>query len=643
MRLDSDGATDMQARQDCGAGGCNPAPWSGGSGDDYLGGAPFGLDRWTIDRVCVEQLMRTIVNKIVKDACTQTPTLAGDTGDLTDCIPWLEARGYHTAQELALIHSRRYGGGGIVCWIDDGRPPEMEVDVMAVRDVRGFFALPKWYMTPMDAGSNRVAAGWYGQRYGRPEHYIVTPQNPGSTDGTGIDPAMVDALAGGRKFHRSRIIPFPYCDELDLRQARQYPNWGGWGPGVVEACLPAYLTRRQGALKTSDIINGSHYNVLTMPNIAHSQSTPDGGATLDNAISWIKWCLGRTGGGLPFTAVDKASTLEPKSHTLTGISDILAAQRLFLLDFLPEYTEVALFSSGGGSGLSGDSNEGQWRAYYGNVAQYRERVMWTSGTFGGGMQQAVRLAMLSRSGPTRGQLDMSCRPTWPSLWVDTDERKAQTRKMNAEARAVEIASLKLTAEAALRHDPTLAGNPNAAYPSLDVDDAFPLPQATPGGGALSPPPAPGAAPAGPPATTPATAVNAIAEEGAAAPGATQDAPDMGATTPAQPVLPGILEPDALAGGPAAALALPADIATEKELARALGMTSTAFRKWVAAQPGVDTYPVPPGTRGGHRYRMGQVLEAFNASAKGKLDAMRRTPVRASNTPTEADLLAQYKR
>jgi len=619
----------MVERQDCGPGGCNPAPWSaGGAGDDYLGGAPFGLDRWTIDRVCVEQLMRTIVNKIVKDACTQTPTLAGDTGDLTDCIPWLEARGYHTAQELALIQSRRYGGGGIVCWIDDGRPPEEEVDVMAIRDVRGFFALSKWYLTPIDAGSNRVAAAWYGQRYGRPEHYAVSPPNPGSADGAGMTPEMASALQGGRKFHRSRIIPFPYVDELDLRQARQFPNWNGWGPGVVEACLPAYLTRRQGALKTSDIINGSHYNVLTMPNVAHAQSTPDGGTALDNAIGWIKWCLSRTGGGLPFTAVDKASTLEPKSHTLTGISDILQQQRLFLLDFLPEYTEVALFSSGGGNGLSGDSNEGQWRAYYGNVAQYRERVMWSAGTFGGGMQQAVRLSMLSRSGPTRGQLDMSCRPTWPSLWVDTDERKAQTRKMNAEARAVEIASLKLTAEAAFRYDTTLAGNPQAAYPGLDVDNVFPLPRITPGGGALSPPPAPGAAPDGPPATTPATAVNAIAEEGAAPLEGTQDAPAPGAVPlPAQPTLPGILEPEAITGGPASALALPADIATEKELARALGMTSTTFRKWVAAQSGVDTYPVPPGTRGGHRYRMGQVLEAFNASAKGKVDAMRRPVVR----------------
>jgi hypothetical protein len=64
---------------------------------------------------------------------------------------------------------------------------------------------------------------------------------------------------------------------------------------------------------------------------------------------------------------------------------------------------------------------------------------------------------------------------------------------------------------------------------------------------------------------------------------------------------------------------------ETELARALGMTKGAFRKWVAAQgeDTVKTYPMPPGMRGGHRYRMGQVLDAFNASAQAKVDAMRR--------------------
>lgn len=621
MRQDAGG--DAIERQDCGPGGCGPVPWGGAGGDgDYLGGMAFGLDRWTIDRICVEQLMRTIVRKIVEDACAEAPTLAGDTGDLSDCVPWLENRGYNTAQESALIYSRRYGGGGVVCWIDDGRPPEEEVDITAIKSVGGFFALPKWYLTPIGAGSTRVKAGWYGQRYGRPESYMVTPPNPGAPEAAGMDPAMIDALAGGRVFHRSRIIPFPYCDELDLRQARQYLNWNGWGPGVVEACLPAYLARRSGALKTTDILNGSHYNVLTMPNVAHAQSTPVGGQALNNAIGWIKWCLQQAGTGLPFTAVDKASTLEPKSHTLTGISDILKEQRLFLLDNLPDYTEVALFSSGGGNGLSGDSNEGQWRAYYGNVARYRQRTVWTSGTFGGGMQQAARLAMLSKDGPTGGQLDMSCRPTWPSMWQDTDEKRAATRKTNAEARAIEMATVKLTPEAALRFDTTLAGNPTSAYPGLDVDDVFPLPTATPGGGALTPPPAPGAVPAstGAPATTPATALNAIAEESAAAsPAPTQDAPPAG---PVQQTLGGMLEPEATAGAPEAALALPKDIAKETELARALGMTKVAFRKWVAAQSGIDTYPSPPGTRGGHRYRMGQVLAAFNASAKAKVDAMR---------------------
>ena len=159
-------------RTDCAGGGCATAP--GWALDDYgpLGWGYVGLNRTTIDYACTEQLMFTIVSALVDDACQDTPTLAGEhCGELTDCVGWLAERGYYEAQSQALYYSRQYGGGGVVCFVDDGRPPEMEVDVSAVRDVRGFYALPKWYLVPADMGSDRIGAGWYGQRIGKPEHY----------------------------------------------------------------------------------------------------------------------------------------------------------------------------------------------------------------------------------------------------------------------------------------------------------------------------------------------------------------------------------------------------------------------------------------------------------------------------------------
>ena len=615
------------ARTDCGpGGGCAPAP--GWGLDDYgpLGWSYVGLNRTTIDYACTEQLMFTIVSALVDDACQDTPTLSGEhCGELTDCVQWLAERGYYEAQSQALYYSRQYGGGGVVCFIDDGRPPEMEVDIASVRDVRGFYALPKWYLVPADAGSDRIGAGWYGQRIGRPEHYWMTPLVPPNLASMGSAGERDQAYlqAGGQRYHRSRVIPWPYRTDMDMRQARRFPNWSGWGPGVVEGCIAAYMARRTGVLRTDTIMASSHFNVFTTQNVANALSTPDNGAGIRNIIAWVQDCLASTiNGVLPFVTIDKNSTMEAMSHTLTGLSDILREQRGFLLDNLPEYIEPRIFGAGGQGGISGDSGlTGLWRTYYGNVANYQRSIIWTAGKFGGGQQQAVRLAMMSQHGPTDGQLDMTCKAVWPGLWQEGGEATARTRKMNAEARAMDRATLGLTAAAMLRHDKTLAGSPTSTYPSLDVDDG-PLPelasQGAPGNAApnaVDPPSAPTGA------TTPASAVQAIAAE------QTPKADEVGASGVA---MGGDFDaPAPVANAPAPPpIGLPDDIANEVTLAKALGMSRTTFRKWAVAR-GVKVYPVEKGTRGGHRYSGGEVLEAFHASAKARVDAAAKQTLDAS--------------
>ncbi len=613
VRIDAEGV----ARQDCGPGGCGPAPYLAHETDDgLLGYSMLGLSRDTIDIVCTEQLMRTIVGRLLDDALGDTPRLSGEhVGEATGCIEWLAERNYFEAQKMACTYSRKYGGGGVVCLIDDGRPCEMEVDVSSIRGVSDFVAVPKWYLTPADSGSARVGRSWYGPRFGRPEQYMVSV--PTATPLGGADDERVRSLAG-RRFHRSRVIAWPYQDDLDLRQARRFNNWNGWGPGVVEACLAPYLARRDGALRMTDIIRGSHFNVLAMNNVAHAQSTPDGGSGIKNAVAWVKYCLGLTGGGLPFTVIDKTSSLEAVSHTLTGLSDVLGEQRRFLLDMLPEYTEVVLFGSGN-SGLSGDSKAGEWQSYYNNVASFQRTNLWTAGAFGGGMQQAVRLAMLCKGGPTRGQLDMTVKPVWPPLWTESAKATSETRKTNAEARAMDRVNLGMTPAAFLRHDNTLAGSPGTTYPSLDVDEET-LPTIAPGGGALEAP-VPGAE--GKAITQPGEALNAIA---AGPSPATAEAPLMqDAQLPMfEVVAPTPAEEAASASSVAATIAesLPADIATEKELAAALALSVNAFRKWIETTK-ATTYPTPSGTRGGHRYSLGEVLKAWNDAARRRVDSMRR--------------------
>ena len=613
-------------RQDCGAGGCGapPSDWTGDGGWlDLPGfdGALLGLTRDQIDAVCVETLMRTVVVRIVEDALRDHPTLAGEhLGELTPIIPYLGERGWHEADKQALIYERSYGGGGVVCIIDDGRPPEMEVDIANVRGVEGFFALSKWNLVPADTGSPRVRAGWYGQRFGRPEHYLVTPDQPVLRGMPVPDASAMGAAEvlrkGGNRWHRSRIVPRPHRDEMDARMARGHAAWRGWGPGAVEGCLASYLSRREGALHTNEVLRSSHFNTLTTPNVAHAQSNPNGSSALDNALGWVRWCLAQTrrGGGIPIVAVDPQSRIEAVSHALSGIAEILKEQRQFFLDNCPEYPEVVLMPGSGNSGMSGDGKEGEWQAYDANVAAYRRGKVWTAGTFGGGMRQASILTMAAKDGPTRGQVDLTVTPSWAPTRRGTAASLGQSRLQNAQARALDKVTLGLTAAAFLRHEAGLAGEPGALYASLDVDDMV-MPRVPAGTGEALAPALPGA----PAAITPASAVSALT----AAPQPTTDEAAADATGPGA-ALPDFEQAPADPAAMAAAVqaSMPADITTERDLAAALMMTPRAFQKWVSEHPEVQRYPMPPGTRGGARYSLGEVLTAFKASAQARADSLR---------------------
>ncbi|HEY8380480.1 MAG TPA: anti-CBASS Acb1 family protein, partial [Nannocystis sp.] len=401
----------------------------------------------------------------------------------------------------------------------------------------------------------------------------------------------------GNRFHRSRVIAWPYRDEMDLRLARWQPNWSGWGPGVVEGCLAPFMARHTGAMRLAAIMQSVVVNTLTIADLEARQSSPDLGAALRARLEFIKWCRDYMSDSLPIIATDEANKFGSLSHNVAGIDKLIGAQRQFLLDVL-EYPAVVLFGDSVG-GMNGGDRQGEWRSWARTVAARQKSWVWTAGMFGGGLRQAVSLAMLAQRGPTNGRLDPTVTPTWPSILTETADDAASMRLKHAQARAQDALVLGLTPSALLRHDPDV----KERYPSLDVDEG-PLPELDP------------TAPMGPHAPGSTTALQPQGEAPTATtPGATNEAlataqqqPDGGA--PAE---------DAT---PPAPLVLPDDIRTEKEVAAALAMTPAAFRKWVEAAK-VTTYPTPPGTRGGHRYSLGEVLRAWQTGAIRRADAAAR--------------------
>lgn len=607
--------SETRSVMDCGPGGCGgpPVGW-GGVGPAYAAITP-SLDRATIDDLYSDQLMRRIVRLIVDDAMGVRPALSGDAGEQSSTIGWIEQRGGWDEAERAMIYARQYGGGGVVCIVDDGRPADQEVDLAACRDVVGYYALPKWYLVPDGVGSGRVRAGWYGPRVGRPEYYFVTPVTAlGSSAAlAGLPPSEREAAEAahpdrmprdlrrilnksGNRFHRSRVIAWPYADEMDLRLARWFPQWNGWGPGVVEAVLAPFLARRNGALRLSAIMNSVVVNTMTMTNLEHRQTTPDLGAAVRARLEFVKACRDFMSDSLPIIATDPANKFDSLTHNVSGIDKLVEAQRQYLLDVV-EYPALILFGDSVG-GMNGGDRGGERMAYASRVRSLQSRWVWTAGSFGGGLRQMVLMAQACSRGPTGGRMDPTVQATWPSILTESEDDRVSRRLKNAQARAQDRVALGLTAAALRRYDPTVRED----YPGLDVDEG-PLPTisaATPGEaaprGSVPAVEEPDDATAG--AVTPARANEAIVEEeqGAGEPSATSDAPPR--------------------------MVLPDDVHTEAEIAAAMKMTRAALRRLIEEAGVRPVVPTAPGARGGGRFSLGEVMTAFKSQAMKRADAMR---------------------
>lgn len=617
VRLDAAPQTaPVEARADCGPGpgGCGAPPMFGGPATAVI--TP-GLDRAAIDDAYTDLLMRRIVNLIVDHAMGVTPSLAGDAGEQSSTIGWLQARGAWSEAKRAMIYARQYGGGGVVCVVDDGRPSDQEVDLAAARDVVGYYALPKWYLVPDGVGSGRISAGWYGPRIGRPEHYFVTPVT-GLGSGASLASlppdqrrAAEEAHPGrlprdlqrilnrsGNRFHRSRVIAWPFCDEMDLRLARWMPGWNGWGPGIVEAVLAPFLAYRGSALRTAGIMRSVVVNTMGIAGLEARQTSPDMGAALRNALEWLKWCRDFTDDSVPLIAHDKATELKSLSHNVSGIDKLVGTLRQFVLDEV-EYPAVVLFGDSAG-GLNGGDRGGEWRSYASTVRSMQGEWIWTAGSFGGGLRQMVLMAQACRRGPTGGRMDPTVQATWPSILTESDDDRASRRLKNAQARAQDRLATGITEATIRRFDPTFKED----YPGLDVDEG-PLP------------------------TIAASTPGDVAPRGSVPAVESPDDATASATTPAKANEALAAEADPSAGGettdaPAAPerLVLPDDIHTEAEIAAAMRMTRAALRKLISEAGVPPVVKNAPGARGGDRYSLGEVMAAFQRQARGRADAMR---------------------
>ena len=590
-----------------------------------------GLSDDLIDWLCVDELFNTIATLLPSDACEERPELVGPTlGELDDVWAWLCRRSYGgmagSAEDRRLEYAFKYGGAATVCFVDDGQPADRPVDLARVRGVIGFYSLPRRWVTP-DNPSSDVRAGWWGQRAGEPSHYWVNPSTTGSAWEAGaaggprggeLDDLQALLRVGGQRFHASRVIATAHRKNLDWRQRRMFPNWRGWGPGIVEGCVAVFESRRWGMLRVFDVMNGLGYDVLTSATdkVSTAKSTPSAGAALKNFLLGLKACRDLTGEGVPVVALDAGMSLQPLTRQLSGISNLTAEQRTMLLDYVP-YPRVILYKETTG-GMNGGAAEGERAVYKGRVRTHNAKVRWP------GLRHAAILAMAAKDGPTSGQVDFDVEAANFKTDVEASERdRSEARKRDAEARQIDAATLGMTAEAMASLDSTLERDYPGLRAALDASRAARRSRVVVPAGLPSP------ALAAPVANGEA----GVLGEPAAPAAATSAAPTVGSPTDDSEVADAFdvfaSEPVVSAGEPLVAAppaaALPDDLVDERTAARAFGMTRVAFRRWAAAHDLPPDVGVGKGARGGARWSAARIKAAMVRSVEDRADALIRSP------------------
>ena len=554
--MDSGGASLPVAgpRVDSCGSGCGTVSLSG-MGYGAPGWNTIGLSRDQCDVLAVDGLMHRIVHLLIEDATKVDPDMSGPAlGQLDEVWNYLEERHFTDQESRGLSYSRKYGGGALVIMADDGRDLSEPLDLLSVRTLRGFIDLEKTYCIP-GPPAGRVSSSWWGPRWGQPSYYTVTSSVA----------AEAGSLQGGQKVHPSRVIPYRHRRDLNWRQAKQFTQWNGWGPGVIESIFQAFTARTNGIERTNGILRSFGYDHVQNDALHDELSRPGGKAAFKQWLDNIKACRDYTEDGVPIVVTgSEVKKWEAVSRNVSGLKDLIEAQRDFLLDYV-EYPRVVLFGVTQG-GLS-DAASGEWQTYYQLVNAFQENQRWP------GIRQAAIVAMAAKDGPTGGRVDYGLTCSWQGLEQEAEAERPDNRKKNAEAREKDAAVLGIDARTLALFDPTI----EETYPGLQAA----IDNGTVVLGASTPETAEGR----PLPVSEAAAVEVKPSAAAPSESAGDDEGTADATTP---------EPQAF----------PSDLVTEVECRRALRCGPGTFKKWIR-----EGKVSPFRVGNGRRYSLSEVMQA----------------------------------
>ena len=374
-----------------------------------------GKDRTTATQVNVQQLLssveleqlylnglpRRLVDSVADEMLRHrvTITLGGDNTDnevITKVEEFLKNTNFHQAYSEVVKLQRLYGGAGLVMLIDDGLPESEPVNTSRIRAIRGFIPLSRWELIPTELTS---------ADYSKPEHYRITTSQK-LTDAQ--REAYVDVHV-----HHSRVARF---DGLYLPWKLRTRNTG-WGQSVLQLLWHAYKRYESALAGLENMVSDSDLFVHKIPGLFNrlAQGNEEGMRKRLEANILSRSLYG----GM---AID---TEEDVTFLSRALGNIASATDPFVTALQAETgwpASILMGESPGGLGKEGRFEERVWASI---VEQWQEVYCRPA------LTEAFTYILLSREGPTRGKPPESWAVSFPSVFTQTEEDKANLRANTA--------------------------------------------------------------------------------------------------------------------------------------------------------------------------------------------------------------------
>lgn len=340
----------------------------------------------------------------------------------TDVHSAADALGLQNKFIEARVWGRVFGGGALLLGADDGATVENQrlkepLNEKAIATFDHINVIDRRYMHPISFYTDPT-----DPKFGKAKTFIITPQATSSA-------AAANAMRGTIEIHETRLVIFGGT-RTTIRTRQQN---GGWDTPVLQRMNKTLEQFGVSWDALAHIVQDASQGVFKMRGFIDALSSNEAPLVMqrldvmDMARSVVRAVV----------LDEEGESFERQKFSWAGIHKPFELFMLRLAASVPMPVTILFGQAPAGMDATGESDI---RWFYDTIRTSRENEVKPS------LEYILRLIMLSKAGPTKGQVPDSWGVTFPSLWQATPTEQAELEKTYAERDKIYIDAEVLTPE-----------------------------------------------------------------------------------------------------------------------------------------------------------------------------------------------------